>query len=392
VDINTMVLALALGNISLCAALFFYDFSVRKPPALATWSAGRQCQAVAWLLLCLRAAGIAPDVLALPLGYALLFTGVALEGGALWQAAERTHWRRPTYLALGLAIGVFLVCYWIDARIDATALRVVACALMLGAFYLVCAAALASGWRSASMLRRFLAVAVAVLALAVASRGAITLVMPGGWGWLSNTIVQSVSSAALFLLMLLVGFGYLLLGREQLQSELTRLAVVDPLTDVPNRRGFFSALAPWMALARRPGLPTSLIMFDLDQFKRVNDSYGHPAGDTVLRSVVDTCKRQLRDSDQLGRLVGVEFAVLLPRTALPEAVLVAERMRAAIAASPVKSERAVVAMTASFGVTTIRADDSTVSLFKRVDEALRTAKLAGRNRIVEAALPVALEA
>jgi diguanylate cyclase (GGDEF)-like protein len=168
--------------------------------------------------------------------------------------------------------------------------------------------------------------------------------------------------------------------------------VVDPLTDVPNRRGFFTALAPWMALARRPGLPTALVMFDLDQFKRVNDSYGHPAGDTVLRSVVDTCKRQLRDSDQLGRLVGVEFAVLLPRTGLPEAVMVAERMRAAIAATPFKSERAMVAMTASFGVTTIRPDDSTVSLFKRVDEALRTAKLAGRNRIVEAALPAVLEA
>lgn len=383
-----MVLALALGNISLCAALFFYDFSVRKPPALATWSAGRQCQAAAWLLLCLRAAGIAPDGLVLPLGYALLFTGVALEGGALWQAAEHLHWRRPTYIALGLAIALFLACFWIDE----TGLRVVAGALILGAFYLVCAAALASSWRTASMLRRFLAVAVALLALAVAARGAITLVMPGGWGWLSNTIVQSVSSSALFLLMLLVGFGYLLLGREQLQSELTRLAVVDPLTDVPNRRGFFTALAPWMALARRPGLPTALVMFDLDQFKRVNDSYGHPAGDTVLRSVVDTCKRQLRDSDQLGRLVGVEFAVLLPRTGLPEAVMVAERMRAAIAATPFKSERAMVAMTASFGVTTIRPDDSTVSLFKRVDEALRTAKLAGRNRIVEAALPPVLEA
>lgn len=383
-----MVLALALGNLSLCAALFFYDFSLRKPPGLAIWSAGRQCQAAAWSLLCLRAAGIAPDLLTIPAGYALLFAGVALEGGALWQAAERPHWRRPTAVLLGAAIAVFLACYWIDEM----GLRVVAGALILGGCYLSCACALASGWRGASMLRRFMAVAVGVLALAVAARGALALAMPGGWGWLSSTIVQSLSSTALFLLMLLVGFGYLLLGREQLQGELARLAVVDPLTDVPNRRGFFTALAPWMALARRPGMPTALIMFDLDQFKRVNDSYGHPAGDIVLRSVVDTCKRQLRDSDQLGRLVGVEFAVLLPRTQLPEAVLVAERMRAAIAATPVKSERAVVAMTASFGVTTIRADDSTVSLFKRVDEALRTAKLAGRNQVVEAALPVVFEA
>ena len=133
-------------------------------------------------------------------------------------------------------------------------------------------------------------------------------------------------------------------------------------------------------------------MLDLDQFKRVNDSYGHPAGDTVLRAVVDVCKQQLRDSDQLGRLMGVEFAILLPRTKLPEAALVAERIRAAIEASPVKSERAMIALTASFGVTTIRADDSTVSLFKRADQALRTAKLAGRNRVVEADVAVALEA
>jgi diguanylate cyclase (GGDEF)-like protein len=177
--------------------------------------------------------------------------------------------------------------------------------------------------------------------------------------------------------------------REQAQRELERLAVVDALTDVPNRRGFFIALAPWLSLARRPGVPTALVLFDLDQFKRVNDSYGHPAGDTVLRAVAEVCKKHLRDSDQLGRMVGVEFAILLPRTNLPDAMMVAERMRAAIEASPVKTERAMIGMSASFGVTTIRADDSTVSLFKRADEALQQAKLAGRNRVAEAAPPAA---
>jgi diguanylate cyclase (GGDEF)-like protein len=95
----------------------------------------------------------------------------------------------------------------------------------------------------------------------------------------------------------------------------------------------------------------------------------------------------LRDSDQLGRLVGVEFALLLPRTGIDEAVLVAERIRAAVAASPVKTERAMISMTASFGVTVIRPDDDMVSLFKRADEALRAAKEGGRNKVVAA--PVA---
>jgi diguanylate cyclase (GGDEF)-like protein len=196
---------------------------------------------------------------------------------------------------------------------------------------------------------------------------------------------------ALYASMLLYAFGMLLLGREKVQNELARLQVVDPVTDVPNRRGFFNLLAPWMSLARRPGQATALVTLDLDQFKRVNDGYGHPAGDAVLRHVAEVCKRQLRDSDQLGRLVGGAFAILLPRTGMDEASLVAERMRAAIENSPCKTERALITMTASFGVTTIRPDDSTVTLFQRADAALQEAKQNGRNRVKQAAVASTLE-
>jgi diguanylate cyclase (GGDEF)-like protein len=379
-DITTMVLALALGNLTLCAALFFYEYDSGKSPALSTWTISKQCQAAAWLLLYFRGSGLVPDPISIPAGYAVLFIGIALESGALWEGAGVPHWRRLTYPFLALAIAIFFVCY----AIDELGLRVVAAALILGLCYLSGTAALARGWGGASMLRRFLVVAGAALALLVAARGLLVLLMPGGWGWLSNSLLQSLSSGAFYLLMLMGGFGYLLLAREQQQAELARLALVDPLTEVPNRRGFFDKLSPWLALARRPGVPTALVLIDLDQFKRVNDSYGHPAGDALLRQVIDVCKRQLRDSDQLGRLVGVEFALLLPRTGLPEALLVAERMRAAIAGSAIKTERAMISMTASFGVTTIRADDSTVSLFKRADQALQKAKQAGRNQVAEA--------
>jgi len=387
-DSTTMVFALALGNLSLCAALFFYEFERKKSLVLSTWAVSRQCQAVAWLLLYFRGNALLPDPIAIPAGYALLFTGVALEAGALWQAAERAHWRRVIYPLLALSIAAFTAAY----AIDQIGLRVVASSLILGGFYLAAAGALATGWKDGSMLRRFLVLAIGLLALLVAARGVLVLTMPGGWGWLSNSLLQALSSGAFYLLMLLGSFGYLLLWREQLQQELARLEVVDALTDLPNRRGLFQALAPWLALARRPGLATALVLIDLDQFKRINDSYGHPAGDVVLRSVIDVCKRQLRDSDQLGRLVGVELALLLPRTALAEAALVAERIRAAIEASPVKAERALVSLTASFGVTVIRADDTSVSLFKRADEALRAAKDGGRNRVVLASNPTLPEA
>jgi diguanylate cyclase (GGDEF)-like protein len=107
-------------------------------------------------------------------------------------------------------------------------------------------------------------------------------------------------------------------------------------------------------------------------------------GDQVLKAMADICKKQLRDSDLMGRLGGAEFAVLLPRTSLRDAVMVAERMRAAIAAAPVRAEKAIISLTASMGVTILRADDTTVTLFKRADSALQQAMLGEANRVVEA--------
>jgi len=379
-DSTTMVLVLALGNLALCSLLFFFDYGAARAPSLASWGLSRQVQAAAWVLLALGGARVLPEALALPAGWALLIGGVALEAGALWEAANRPRWRRAMVPLAVAAVLVFLVCYLIDD----IGLRNLAALLLLGGFYLLAGAALAQGWRQAGMLQRVLAIATVLLALVVAARGLLVLVMPDGWRWLSHELLRQLSSAALYLLMLTGAFGCLLLARERLQAELARLETVDTVADVPNRRGFFAALAPWMALARRPGQPTALVVLDLDGFKRVNDGYGHPAGDVVLRHVAALCKRQLRDSDALARLVGGEFALLLPRTGAAEAALVAERMRAAIEATPVKTERAMISMTASFGVTTIRADDSNAILLQRAGEAMRAAKVAGRNRVMQA--------
>ncbi|MGX4640019.1 GGDEF domain-containing protein [Massilia sp. SYSU DXS3249] len=386
-DPTTMVLVLALGNLVLCSALFFSEAGGQRSPAAATWSVSKQLQAAAWILLLLGSARVVPEPLAIPGGWALLIGGVALEAGALWEADGRMRWRRAMVPLALAAVLAFLVSYWIDEE----GLRTLAAALLLGAFYLLGAAALARGWREASMLQRALAITIALLALVVAARGILVLVMPGGWRWLSHDMLRQFSTAAFYLLMLVSGFGWLLLGRERLQRDMARLEVVDMVTDTANRRGFFQALAPWMALARRPGSPTALVVLDLDSFTRVNEGYGHPAGDVVLRHVADLCRRQLRDSDLLGRLVGGEFALLLPRTGGEEAMLVAERMRAAIESTPVKTERALISMTASFGVTTIRPEDSNLTLFQRAGAAMRMAKDGGRNTVRLAPRPVAPE-
>ena len=374
-DIKTLVLALALGNLSLCAALFFFEYERKKSLSLSTWAVAKQCQAIAWCLLYFR--GVLPDFLSILLGNSLLFAGMALDAGALWQAAGRGGWRRHLLPALGVAIALFAACYLFDV---APLLRSAGGSLIVAGFFLSGVAALCLKWREASMLRRFLVVSMGILSLLIAARGVLAASMPG----FDAELMQLAGFGALYLMMLTNGFGYLLLSREKLGSELARLEVLDTATGVPNRRGFYQALAPWMALARRPGLPTALVVLNIDHFKRVNDSYGHPVGDAVLKAIVDTCRQQLRDSDLMGRLGGAEFAIQLPRTTLADALMVAERIRAAVEALPVKTERAVLQLTASLGVTTIRAEDSTVSLFKRADEALQAAKQAGRNRVMEA--------
>ncbi|KQV84780.1 diguanylate cyclase [Massilia sp. Root351] len=378
-DIKTLVLALALGNLSLCAALFFFEYESKKSLSLSTWAVAKQLQAAAWFLLYFR--GVLPDMLTGPLANLLLFAGMALDAGALWEAAGRTGWRRVLLPALAGASFVYLGCHFLEVEPGA---RAAAGFLIVSGFFLSGVAALAVAWRGGSMLRRYLVVTMAGLSVLVAGRGVLAATWPEGWSWVGPLVLQGVGFGALYLMMLTNAFGYLLLSREKLQSELARLEVIDPLTDVPNRRGFYQALAPWMALARRPGLPTALVILNLDQFKRVNDSYGHSVGDVVLKAMVEICKKQLRDSDLMGRLGGAEFAIQLPRTSQQDAAMVAERIRAAIAGQPVRADKAMISLSASMGVTTIRADDSTVTLFKRADGALQQAMLGGANRVVEA--------
>jgi len=378
-DIKTLVLALALGNLSLCAALFFFEYERIKSLTLSTWALAKQCQAVGWFLLYFR--GVVPEWLSGPAAMAVLLAGFALDAGALWEASGKLRWRRVLMPGLGLAVACLLALHLLDAD---PGLRVASGSLLVAAFFLSGVAALAVAWHKGSMLRRFLVVSMFVLSVVVGVRGVMTALLPDGASWISAGAMQMFGFGALYLMMLTNAFGYLLLSREKLQAELARLEVVDQLTDVPNRRGFYQALAPWMSLARRPGQPTALVILSLDQFKRVNDSYGHNAGDAALKAMVDTCRKQLRDSDLIGRLGGAEFAIQLPRTSLEDAKMVAERVRAAIEARPVKTERALINLTASMGVTTIRAEDSTVSLFKRADEALQVARLRGHNQVAEA--------
>jgi diguanylate cyclase (GGDEF)-like protein len=167
------------------------------------------------------------------------------------------------------------------------------------------------------------------------------------------------------------------------QRALEDVASRDALTGLHNRRWLDQALPASLEGARREGRPLAVVMVDIDHFKRINDTYGHGEGDRVLVAVAHALTGGLRQSDQLARCGGEEFAVLLPGAGDPAARAVAERLRAAVAATaltlqPAQSPERV---TVSVGLAFLRPGDDATQLLGRADRALYRAKAAGRDRV-----------
>jgi diguanylate cyclase (GGDEF)-like protein len=164
-----------------------------------------------------------------------------------------------------------------------------------------------------------------------------------------------------------------------MQHELIRLATIDPLTGLCNRRGFFEQATEACARVVPPDGSLSAIILDIDNFKRINDSYGHEAGDEAIR----TCARAARlDEAVTGRLGGDEFALLLEKKKLPQAIEIAEELRVKLAARPFDTGSDRITLTWSVGVGEGRPGDSVDQILARADAALYDAKLGGRNRVV----------
>jgi diguanylate cyclase (GGDEF)-like protein len=163
------------------------------------------------------------------------------------------------------------------------------------------------------------------------------------------------------------------------ELELRQIAAIDSLTGVLTRRSFLAEAERVLARGRQDGVSDSCIMLDVDHFKLINDRFGHPAGDAVLRDVARLCQTNLRTSDFIGRMGGEEFVIFLPRTKLDEACAAAERLRALLAQTPMRWDGQRLDVTASFGIAS--ATGTLSEILSAVDQAMYRAKTAGRNRV-----------
>ncbi|WP_242390594.1 GGDEF domain-containing protein [Pararhodospirillum photometricum] len=164
-------------------------------------------------------------------------------------------------------------------------------------------------------------------------------------------------------------------------QRLHALATRDPLTDLLNSRTYYALGERLLRASQRGGRPCCVLFIDLDHFKRINDQYGHEAGDDVLKTVAGTLRRSVRASDLVGRIGGEEFSLLLPDTALAGALDLGESLRRDIEALRIPTGSLVLGVTASIGVAESTSGQSLAEIQRHADEAMYVAKREGRNRV-----------
>jgi diguanylate cyclase (GGDEF)-like protein len=164
-------------------------------------------------------------------------------------------------------------------------------------------------------------------------------------------------------------------ARDQI-ATLERLADEDSLTPVVNRRAFVRELSRMIAFAQRYGVPASIVYFDVNNMKQINDEHGHPAGDAALRHIAAVLRDNIRSSDVVGRLGGDEFGVLLAQTDETQAQSKAAALAAAIAERPLRLDDATVSITASYGVHAFAGDDDAQRAIETADRAMYAHKRA----------------
>ncbi len=199
---------------------------------------------------------------------------------------------------------------------------------------------------------------------------------------MTTWMISGLSVAVGFALAWLIFAKRPQIARQRHEADvLVTEARTDALTGLKNRRSFDEELKRQFAQRQRQGIVFSLLLIDLDHFKQVNDTHGHPAGDLVLQSVAQLLTKTLREMDLVYRHGGEEFAVICPGSRLHEAATAAERIRQTVETTPVLLKDSSIRLTLSVGVAEVGGSEAAEGLLQRVDEALYAAKHAGRNRV-----------
>jgi diguanylate cyclase (GGDEF)-like protein len=307
----------------------------------------------------------------------LLFIGV----GMIWSGSRLFHGRSIPWAGMFLGAGSWLVACSSPAFANSPAARVVMSAVIVATYTFLTAAEL---WRERRkpLIRRWPAIFVPMLHGAIflfpMTLASLSLDLDGGRtlanGWVAMFAIEVV------LYIVGTAFIVLVLAKDRAVRAYKVAAATDALTGLPNRRGFFEAAAAIMEDNKAAMAPVSVLAFDLDHFKSINDNFGHNIGDAMLQLFAGVARKTMRGSDVIGRVGGEEFVAILSGT-LAEAAIAAERVRSAFAAATLEPDAHRVPATVSIGVACGSPNAAIELLIARADAALYRAKAKGRDRV-----------
>jgi diguanylate cyclase (GGDEF)-like protein len=340
------------------------------------WGFSNLSGALGGTLLCLR--GLIPDFASIALANGLLILAHSLMWAGLRRFSGQTiHWP-VVWLAPLLLAGLFL-----GPLAANPAARTCALALFM---LLFSSANFFDAWRAQRqeplVMRRLVMLVFLMTCAFMADRALYMLqhaTRPAEY--VVTHPMHTVAALVALLIVTVWNLSILMMASERLANRLTSIAHSDGLTRVLNRTGFRALAVRQVQRCRRDKKPVSVLLLDLDHFKRINDSHGHEAGDRLLCAFATTVSEMIRPGDLVARYGGEEFCVLLPGVPLADAQAVAERLREGFANLRLRSEEAVYGTTVSIGVAQFLGGEMIDEAVSRADRALYQAKHRGRNRV-----------
>jgi diguanylate cyclase (GGDEF)-like protein len=387
-DINTLFLVTIYVEAILGLLLLFAWAQNTAITAVAWWGFAHLLRAASVTLFGLY--GSVSNIISIDLANAILFTSFALT----WTGARLFDHRKPEFVLLFAGAALWLVACRIPGFTDSFDLRLLLSSGIITAYTWAAAFEFWRG-RSEPLVSRWPAIFM------LFAHGALYLLRtPLGdllpWLTRNNPLLESVWLSVLsfeaLLFTIAIAFILLAMAKERAEYRHKTAAMIDPLTGISNRRAFLQEGEEHFGRQVSDPRPTAVMLLDLDNFKSINDHYGHAVGDRVLEIFAKIASSCLRRIDLFGRLGGEEFGALLHDTTRDRALVVAEQIRSAFAAATREVDGRPIAGTVSIGI--VVAGDTMLdlsALLAQADHALYRAKHAGRNRIEIASIELILD-